>query len=227
MNPPIKVVMTTWFPPGAEQKRIRAAQTAYRSWVNNLSYEGELSLHIADDGSDENLLGRIEAGSPLLWTNNTTYSRQERRGVGASLNAGILQAVGEEALVLYLVDDWELLQPLDLTPWAKLLMTEESIGMVRLGLPHPDLTGKIIHHPDCDWYMKLDRHHFVYAHRPSLYHQRFFDAYGLFAEGVNAYECERLYNEKFCNQSGPDIVLALPHPWRHIESVELAGVVPG
>jgi len=45
-------------------------------------------------------------------------------------------------------------------------------------------------------------------------------------EDINAYECERLYNERFCQAGGPDIALALPHPWRHIESVELAGVTP-
>ena len=227
MNSPIKVLMTTWFPDGEDgQLRLETADKALTSWVENLKYEGKFQLHIADDGSDPNRLMSLR-DRKLRWEPPVIFSHQQRHGVGASLNAGVFQAREEDALLLYLVDDWELLQPLDLTPWAKLLMEDESIGMVRLGPPHPWLTGQIIHHPDCDWYIKLDRHHFVYGHRPALYHRRFFDAYGLFKEGVSAYECERLYNENFCQQSGPDIVLALSHPWRHIESVELAGVMPG
>ena len=224
--PPIKIISTTWLPPGDGELRWKALRDAAWSWYLHLRYDGPLSLHIADDGTTGELLGRLSlqyAG----FEDNFSFSRQERCGVGASLNAGIHQVLKEEALLLYLVDDWELLRGLDLTPWAKLLEDNTSIGMVRFGPPHPDLTGQIIHHPACDWYMRLDRHHFAFSHRPALYHQRFFDAYGLFDENVNAYECERLYNERFCQATGPDIVLALPHPWRHIESVELAGITPG
>ena len=187
-------------------------------------------MRYEDEGWEINLLEHIQrryAAAEKTFLPAYIYTQQKRHGVGASLNAGIREIREDDSLLLYLVDDWELLQPFDLTPWAKLLIEEDSIGAVRLGPPHPWLTGEIIHHPTCDWYMKLDRHHFAFAHRPALYHKRFFDAYGPFTEDVNAYECEQLYNDHFCKTGGPDIVLALPHPWKHIESVELAGVVPG
>jgi len=226
MLPSIKIVSTTWLPEGAEgEVRLKGLSEVVESWDHYLQYEGDISLHISDDGSTGYLADELRNVASMI-PFRTSLSRQERHGVGASLNAGIRQVLQEDSLMLYLVDDWELLNAFDLTPWAKLLEEDESIGMVRLGLPHPWLTGQIIHHPACDWYMRLDRHHFAFAHRPALYHKRFFDAYGMFDEDINAYECERLYNERFCQAGGPDIALALPHPWRHIESVELAGVIP-
>ena len=57
-------------------------------------------------------------------------------------------------------------------------------------------------------------------------HKRFIDRYGPFPENCSALDCEYLYNDRFCNNQGPDIVLALPHPWYHIYGVDLSGVVP-
>jgi len=235
--PSLTVVMTTWAPTGPEgYQRATNARMTLNSWQHRLVYEGPLYLHIADDGS---MLPEYPA-SIVDYPGNfleTTYSRQERHGVGASLNAGFRQAHDlRGGLVLYAVDDWLLLEALDVTPWARLLVERAEIGMVRLGPPHPDLTGRIeaLTSEWQGWGLRLDRHHYAFGHRPALYHQRMRDVYGPFAEDVNAYECERLYAERFALAArfGPDgpynpgIVLALPHPWLHVTGPEFAGIEP-
>lgn len=233
--PDVTIVMTTWLPPDEEQRRKRAhAETiALLSWKANLRYSGgRIRLHIADDGSQPTPDGYDPAsliayhwGEPTAM--GTTRSRQERHGVGASLNAGCSLAFERGDIVLHAVDDWMLTEPFDITPWVDLLAHDESICAVRM-FPHPDLTGRVLHLGDLGHALLLDRHHFAFATRPALYHQRMFDAYGRFDEDVSAYTCEQLYNERFCARTdGPDIVLALPSPWRPLESIELAGIEPG
>jgi hypothetical protein len=229
--PPLTVVMTTWAPTGPDgYRRATNARMTLGTWQHRLVYEGPLYLHIADDGSalPDYPANIVEYPGNFL---ETTYSRQERHGVGASLNAGFRQAHDlRGGLVLYAVDDWLLLEQFDVSPWARLLVERSEVGMVRLGPPHPDLTGRIeaLTAEWQGWGLRLDRHHYAFGHRPALYHQRMRDAYGPFAEDVNAYECERLYAERWARGflTEPGIVLALPHPWLHVDGPEFAGIEP-
>lgn len=60
-----------------------------------------------------------------------------------------------------------------------------------------------------------------------MIHERWIDTYGWFDEGQDAYETERLMNDRFIALPGPDVVLALPHPWLHVgDDAEMAGIVP-
>ena len=230
--PSLTIVMTTWMPEGSVgESRRSSARAALMSWRLHLEYEGELRLHIADDGSQvEDLIKSVGARYDGFWP--TVTSRQPRRGVGASLNAGLRASWANSPLAAYFVDDWGLREPLDLTPWASLLMEDESLGMVRLGPPHPGLTGSVEMFPS-GWGLRLDPHHFAFGHRPTIFHKRFFDAYGYFEEGISALECERLYAEHFCRERlstdllrWPDIVYALPYPWIHLGEAEVGDVVP-
>ncbi|MDZ4246457.1 MAG: hypothetical protein U1D67_04975, partial [Dehalococcoidia bacterium] len=195
----INIVVTTYYP-DSELGRMRkaAAQNVMKSW-DALVYEGHLQLIMEDDSV--------------------------RKGVGASLNRGFKRAFQTSPLAMYMVDDWMLNEYYDLDPWVKLIEEHEDIGMIRLGPPHPGLTGKIVH-DDNRWYMRLDRHDYVYGMRPALYHKRFFDAYGWFKEGVSAVECEQDYNVRFCDSRGPDIIYALPTPWEHIRTLDLGELQP-
>lgn len=245
MNYPlIGIVLTSYNPGGVEgDLRFQAVSKTLKSWEDNLRYTGILRLHIAEDQLLETeypepvpFSRRLpDLGEWHRWRNQIiTYSNQDRRGVGASLNAGFkaIWDVTPNALILYAVDDWMLTESFDLTPWARLLLEREDVGMVRLGPPHPDLTGtvEIFTNEWQGWGLRLERHHFAFGHRPALYHRRMIDAYGWFEENCSALECERLYNEKFCGSKvksvGPDIVLALQHPWQHLESIELADLDP-
>src|SRR3990172_1198776 len=226
--PPITIVATTYFPPGEDgRKRRDVFRQALDSWGGFLHYEGKVGLHEANDalapGPGEELSYGI---APELFRGRLSVSHQDRRGVGASLNAGFGVAFERSPLVAYMVDDWALTEPFDLTPWARLLRDNDTIGCVRLGPPHPNLRGTILM-VEHGWVFVPERQGFAFGHRPALYHQRFTDYYGLFDEGVNAFECERLYNERYARDpGGPKVVLAMPHPWQHLDSVELGDVQP-
>lgn len=221
--PPVTIVMTTYFPEGEiGVQRREAAEKTLRSWDSILFYSGDLHLRISDDGSDELLkwIGDWEGAS---------RSYQIRRGVGASLNKGFSRAYESSPIVFYAVDDWMLVEELDITPWVRLLLEREDVGMVRLGPPHPNTTGRIEMFTEewQGWGLRLDRYAYAYAQRPALYHKRFTDVYGWFKEGVSAIECEREYAEHFVRTPGPDIVLALPHPWKHLDTVSMSDMTPG
>jgi len=226
MGPPITVVVTTYLPSGVDGAlRLEAFHKAAWSWLRGLRYEGPLRMHIADDGSRPAIIAPPAIAARF---GPVTYSYQSRRGVGASLNAGFRRAFEVGPLVLYAVDDWSLRVPLDLTPWAQLLLDDSTYGCIRLGVPHPFLTGRVAHVPSSGEFMFVpDRQGFAFAHRPALYHRRFIEHYGEFAEGVNALECERLYSDRYCSDpSGPLVAVAFVHPWRHIPSVELSSLDP-
>lgn len=209
--PPLTIVVTTYEPQeDREATRLQAFDEAVLSWSQHLHYDGEIQLHIADDGSPRaEYVEQIISGSPIKVAG---WSRQDRRGVGASLNNGFKTGFGYGDVCAYFVDDWVLDRDLDVTPWIRQLCEDGTIGIVRLGPPHPDTTGTIRALP-YGWSIQLDRHHYAFGHRPALYHRRFFEAYGWFDEMCSAWECERLYNERFCRLTGPEIVLALPDFW--------------
>lgn len=225
--PVVTIVMTTWF---TDEERRDVAKATLLSWRNKLIYIGQVNLHIADDGSSVDW-GKYAPDE--LWTRGeVSFSRQERHGVGASLNAGFKKAYETSPYVLYMVDDWLLLENFSLLPWLHLLKTREDVGCVRFGPPHPHLRGTIMPYTELwqGWAMKMDRYGLVVGHRPEIFHKRYTDYYGMWEEDINAQECERLASVKFADMpNGPDIVFALPHPWWHIDQKDLpstSGVDP-
>lgn len=223
----ITLVVTTYAPPGdAGEARNLAVRETLTSWMNYLHYHnGGFKVHIADDGSE--FPGHVESLQRLLeghWP--VTVSRQERMGVGASLNAGFREAYLTSPLVFFGQDDWGLFKHCDVTTWAKLLEEEEGIGMIRLGVPHPNIRGYVKFYPGHGYALALDRYGYTYGQRPALYHKRFTDFYGWWEEGESANECERLYLERVNNLVGPNVILAFDYPWVPIESITLSDLVP-
>lgn len=207
-------ILTTTYYPDTEEGRERAnmALECMNSWARFIKFNGwKAELFIADDGSEINI---------IKW-----HSRQERKGIGASLNAGFKAIFELSDVALYIVDDWMLNDEINVDQWVDLLKHSERVGMVRIGPPHPDLTGKIEMFRD-GFALVLDRHNYAYAMRPALYHKRFFDVYGWFQEGISCWECERLYNEHFCASEGPEIVYALPDYWEHKDILQLGQLEP-
>lgn len=226
-NPLLSIVMTTYFQPGVlGRARAEVASSTLNSWRVNL--EGvRFQVIVADDRSDEDHWEFFCSDLPGTFIENYRFSRAYKRsGLGASLNRGFQLAYEYSPFVAYFVDDWELFNEFDAAPWMKLLQEREDVGMVRLGPPHPGISGKVEMFTEDwqGWGLRLDREGFAYGQRPALYHKRFTDAYGWWEEGINALECERLYMEKIVSTPGPDIVLALPHPWQHIDTVSLSAL---
>ncbi len=243
--PRITLVMTTWAPKGEEgEKRIAAVKRSLESLSKYLKYEGELALHVGDDGSKCGDYGTsVDSPPATWWPGPRSFSRQERHGVGASLNAGMRAAFEKSDLALYIVDDWSLHCELDLTEWASLL-NHEDVGMVRFGPAHPNLFGRVEHFGSVTDPVDHDgfclrlvpqvvvvggnrrANSYSFAHRPALYHRRFLERWGGFDEDVDALACEWLYNEKWSCAGGTDIVLALTYEWIHISSNRLTLVNP-
>lgn len=225
----ITIVATTWLPPGNERARLEALKRAVNSWWLKL-YGAAMRLHVVDDGTDPYWFTVMQNEVKACWLGgygNPTFSQQQRRGVGASLNAGLEEAFKRSPIVLYAVDDWELLQPLDLTPWVA-MMEDLSYypAMIRF-FPHPDLTGVVKHVPPHGWAVEIENHHFAFGFRPALWHARMF-LDGKFKEGLSSFDTEIEFNQRWCNSPNvAKIYLALPEAWRPIETGSLAGIVPG
>jgi len=225
----VTIVMTTWIPDDETgNQRLEIIERALESWERSLIHKrGLLFLHVADDGTSleqfEKLESIVKNHCPV---NKISWSRQSRKGVGASLNTAIREHIKVGRQVFHAVDDWRLFSDLDLTPWISILEQDENICGFRF-FPHPDLTGTIKYINPGVYAMNLDKHHFAFATRPSLWHPRMFGAYGFFEEGVSAYECERLYNEKYCRLPNPtNLWMALPDQWAHLGGVELGDITP-
>jgi hypothetical protein len=204
--------MTTYF---RDPQRKEIAELTLRSWVANMKYDGELCLHVADDGSD------LAWEPEKIWPGLISFSRQERHGLGASLNAGFAKAFETSPLVFYCGgDDWQLQQPFDLSPWAQVLVEHEDVGIVRLGPPSPFLRGEVVIYTENwqGWGLKLEPYGLCAGFRPEIFHKRLIDTYGWWKEDINASECERLFNVQWAADPKLHIVLALPHPWYHADT---------
>lgn len=221
------IVMTTWLPSGrAGWNRLDIIRETLISWQKNLISSDDIFLHVADDGSSDKMFDALKVAVAEEWHKyGVAFTQQDRKGVGASLNQGCAEAIKHGRIILHAVDDWKLLKPLNIDPWIQLLELDSKISAVRF-FPHPDLTGIIKYVEPGIYAMELDRHHFAFATRPSLWHSRMFENYGWFDEGVSAYECEQFYNERYCRLLGPKIVLALPDEWMHVGGVELGDITP-
>ena len=230
MTPRMTLVVSTFFPDsdnGAE--RARVALSCVRSWRTNIRRNVQLNLHVSDDGSPGHTLETFLDGVRFCFQ-EFTHTRQERRGLGASLNAGFRQAYQSGHLALYVPDDFYLASGIDLAFAANLMEADPDIGMVRIGLPHPDITGTIRHFPGIDdvetFALVMDPHHYVMGQRPSLYHRRMFDAIGPFKEGVSALACEADYNDRWLRDRPFKAVQWIPNLWEHRHTIELGDIDP-
>lgn len=226
----VTIVMTTWIPEGKQGRdRLAAEELCLNSWQEHLINKDAIHLHLADDGSTPYDFAQIRNFVDNWKMGQVTYSKQDRRGVGASLNVGLKKAFENSPIVLHAVDDWELLDDLWLTPWVSFMEdVNYDVGAVRF-FPHPYLTGEIRHIPPHGWAMMLERHHYVFATRPSLWHKRMFDALGYFKEEVSALDCETDFNYRICkppHKIGDRIWLAIPELWRPKETGSLSALVP-
>lgn len=216
----VVIIMTTLAHNNTDGE-VRAANALFTvdSWRRHIKVPArtEIDLHISDDGSSL-------PGYPIdhFEYYNTCGSRQEQGGVGASLNAG-LRHHPDTDIYAYFVDDWALTTDLDLQPWIDLLNNDHAIGMVRLGLPHPWITGEAIHDNGL-WYWRLQPHHYAFGHRPALIHRRMHDRLGYYKEKVTALECEKDFNDRWIewqkHYNDCQIVQAVHNPFQHLDGPE-------
>ena len=192
---PITIILQTYRRTDYALRTITAAREL-------LHYDGPLRWYVADDGSPLNHLWSLfdvlpEAGHHSL-----------RRGYGGNANAAWDAAQSE--LTFFLEDDFELTQPLDLTPHAYALMDAPELGMVRLGYingamlePPATFAGRRYHTIPRDW---PDTSFYAFTGHPSLRHSRYRAAYGDYPEGLGPGDTELAYAYQYRVGSGPLIV---------------------
>ena len=220
--PPITVVFTTFIPnsEGGFARLMGAKQTVI-SWARHLRYTGQLRLQMVNDsvGVPDDEVAKIADFSPLPIAVIHTHGK----GLGGALNEGIKAAFEVSPLMLMADDSYSLVDDLDLTPWAEVLLQHDDIGAVSMMPPRPGQTGGevlYIYNIRTEGVagIVLHRHAYAWNGRPMLYAQRWFNAYGWFAEGVSGYELEQKYAEHYVETPGPAVFYAFLDPWQHVWS---------
>lgn len=146
--PKLMILLLTY---ASETKSERAgyAEKTLRSALDNIRYSGQISVHIADDGSAKGHVAKLEkiAGG-YATVHGVSTSNAGRGGYGKSYNLATQQIHEHSEVVLVLEDDWELRQPLDLGPFVQTLVDARPvIGCIRLGYlgSTKELRGSIGH----------------------------------------------------------------------------------
>lgn len=205
MTEPIVVILQTYQRTEYALRTIAAAR-------ENLRYP-DLRWYVADDGSQPEHYGAVLDAFADLMDGSTVNGQRMlgthsvRRGYGGNANVAWRGAHLSSSLTFWLEDDWVLREPLDLYPYAALLMETTEIGMVRLGILNLDIRGRTWAH-NGRVYWKLDREpHLegtpVFTGHPSLRHRRYLDAYGPYPEGLGPGDTELAYAYQF-RQGTPD-----------------------
>lgn len=217
MTEPITIILQTYRRTDVALRTIRAAREYLR-------YE-DLRWYVADDGSPSE---HVHAVLAALEGVRLAGKHSERRGYGGNINAAIQETERVSDLVFPLEDDWELTRPLDLYPYAALLMEREDIGMVRLGYLNAGIKGGCMGH-GASLYWKLDHQpvedwQCVFTGHPSLRHRRYRAAYGDYPEGLGPGDTELAYAYQYRIGSGPAIVWPADYPsqglFAHIGTVK-------
>lgn len=216
----VTIVMTT-YNPTTETPRFKYAADCIDALHRRLWAPEPIEFHLADDGSPA--IGPVyslvralrELGHPAR------YTSCEHNGVGASLN----KALGTiEGPWMYTTDDWYLTEPLDLTLPLWLITPEGgNYDIVRLGPIHPNLMCWTKFTYPHGWWLDITQNGngFIFATRPFLASPRFVERFGPFDEGLNAYETERLFAEKFNRLGGRAAAINIAGPWAHIGDYEV------
>lgn len=203
MAEPIVIILQTY-------RRTDVALRTIASVRKNLHYD-DLRWYVADDGSPSAHMDAV-----MNAVGDTVGYHSERRGYGGNANAAWKAADEIGALTFWLEDDWELRTPLDLYPYAALLMEREDIGMVRLGYLNPGIQARTIAHGSwlywALYHQPIEDHQCVFTGHPSLRHQRYRAAYGDYPIGLAPGDTELMYAYQYRTGDGPMIVWPAEYP---------------
>lgn len=207
-RPTVVLMLTTY-------KRPEYAEITIASAIEHLKYEGQIRWYVADaEGKTENLamykgmLGKgFVAGHSLELT------------PGKNWNLAIENIYEHTPIYLRLEDDFVLNSDFDITEFVNVLMDNEKVGMIRLGLVPINLRLNTVVQKtftsvgyDQNIYLNVSREtQYCFSGHPSLVHARFHEAYGMFDEEANPGQCELNMDASVRRKpDGPDIWI----PWK-------------
>lgn len=135
MDLPRLTILLLTYAPDVSHPRSEYARMTLRSALDGICYDGDVWVHIADDGSDPEHVERLqELAGGYAHVRGVGTSNAQRSGYGASYNLATQQVHLANGLVLPLEDDWVLSGMLDLNRYARaLLLPIKTIGCIRLG----------------------------------------------------------------------------------------------
>lgn len=191
------------------------AVATVKNCLDKLKYEGNLVWYISDGGSSDLHYDQVRN---LIPEPNLRGYQSHGLSPGESWNIGLKRIFGQGIeIYLRLEDDMVLKTPMDITTWVKLLMTQESIGMIRLGMIVQDLDLETIKFPTYthvgyteEIYLHVKKtRQYAFSGNPALIHKRFHDAYGGYPTGLSPGETELAFDSQIRSKDGPMIVF----PW--------------
>lgn len=192
------------------------AWDSLRQSLSNLKYDGQIKYYLADAGSPDGQHDRhktlLEVFGVLLGEHSETLTP------GANWNRAI-KAFEDKPVYLRLEDDFILREPIDVTPYVQLLLENESVGMVRLGLLPIGLDCYTEGHGGIVYLNILHTKDYSFSGNPGLIHQRLHRECGLFNESTNPGDTEVDFDAKV-RRSNLKILrparLGDYSPWAHI-----------
>lgn len=197
---PLAIVLLTY-------QRTEYALRTMRAAKANLRTARNVWWYVADDGSDDR---HYRAVMKELEGCNVIGSHNFRRGYGGNANMAIAAVDSTDAEVtLWLEDDWELTQPLELDPYINALERSSDFAMIRLGYLNLHMRGFTIGLEDrLYWALEhipaIDGSP-VFTGHPSLRHKRYVQKYGYYPEGFSPGQTELEYAFHYRSINGPYI----------------------
>ena len=195
--------------------------------LENLEYPGTLHVFVGNDGVESPELPKTEFRS----NREVAVIEGPKQGLGANLNHLLKTALYGCPIVLQLDDDHLLVKKLDLAPHVNLLLSDESVGCIRLmGIA---AHRYIAHLEGSYWNIQWDSPElYIASNRPHLKHFRFHSSYGYYPEGLKLGHTEEAFCSKckdtFREMGGPKVLVPLDvmteSSWQHIgDSWQLKG----
>lgn len=188
--PPVSIVLVTY-------KRTQHAVRTIKSTLENLIYPPELlAWVVGDDGSPkahEAALRKALKGQRLIEYNNERMrliGEEKTYFSGQTWNHALGIGYQNSDFVLFLEDDWELENKIDLIPYVKLLQEREDVGIVTFRILSIGAHVTTIGH-NGEIFLRYERDtQYGYCGHPALRHARFVRHYGWFHEARTPGEIE-------------------------------------
>lgn len=204
--PKLSIMLLT-YTDSMESPRARYAEQTLDTVLRRLHYRGQISVHIADDGSPpEHVRHLYELAGGYAHVQGVSTTTAERQGYGASYNLATQVVHTHASVVLPLEDDWILSEPIDIEPYVAALTDPGPISSIRMGyLGFTEELRGTLGHCAGRTYLLLDPaspEHHVNAGHPRLETTAYERVVGPWAEGYDPGTTERIWCGRPAARSG-------------------------
>lgn len=218
--PPLSICLVTY-------KRTEMAVKTIRSTIENLDYPKELrSWFVYDDGSapEHNQAIREalkdEQVKHYISERMRPAGKEDTYDCGMGWNKILGLAHQNSDFVLWIEDDWNLDEKLDLKPFIKLLTENEDVGIVSFRILSVGADVHTVGYDGIHYLQYARTTQYAYSGNPHLRHARFALSYGWFMEDCNPGDVELKQDDRYrLATEGPKIWrplnISLWGAWKH------------